>query len=265
MATTTAPRTIRERIDDDAVALGVLDTTYSPTLVELFGDLGLDFVWIDLEHGGPSPDGPHLEHLLRAAERTGIDLLVRTPDARPATVRKCLDLGVRSLFLPRIESAHEVARAVRSARFRVDGVPGDRGLASPRASRWGTVDDYVAREDRETLIGTTVETRAAVDDLDAILDIPELGFVFVGPFDLSVSLGHPGELDHPDVRDAVETVVSKTLDAGVPLGGLGFGMDDVNAKADAGYRILNLGSTTGVLAGAVDDWVDAYDGERRTT
>ncbi|MFC7070708.1 HpcH/HpaI aldolase family protein [Halobaculum lipolyticum] len=262
MASTDSPRTIREHLDAGDVALGVLDSAYSPTLVELYGELGVDFVWIDLEHGGPSPDAPELEHLLRAAERTGTDLLVRTPDTEPTTVRKCLDVGVRSLFLPRVESAHEVSRAVRSARFRVDGVDGDRGLASPRASRWGTVDDYVAREDRETLVGTTVETRAAVDDIDGILDVPELGFVFVGPFDLSVSFGHPGELDHPDVEAAVETVVSAALDAGVPVGGLGFGMDDVNEKVDAGYRIVNLGSTTGALASTVDDWFDGYDGDR---
>ncbi|MFC7095962.1 HpcH/HpaI aldolase family protein [Halobaculum marinum] len=262
MATAGGRRTIRQHLDDGGVALGVLDSAYSPTLVELYGELGVDFVWIDLEHGGPSPDGPELEHLLRAAERSGTDLLVRTPDTDPTTVRKCLDLGVRSLFLPRVESAHEVSKAVKSARFRVDGVPGDRGLASPRASRWGTVDDYVDREDRETLVGTTVETRAAVDDIDNILEVPELGFVFVGPFDLSVALGHPGEVDHPAVQDAVETVVSAALAADVPVGGLGFGMDDVNEKVDAGYRILNMGSTTGALTAAVRDWFDAYDGDR---
>jgi 2-dehydro-3-deoxyglucarate aldolase len=254
---------LRERFADDAVALGVLDSAYSPTLVELYGDLGADFVWIDLEHGGPAPeDGRALEELSRAAERTGTELLVRLPDPEPAAVRKALDAGVRSLFLPRVESAATARAAVRAARFRYDDGPGARGLASPRARRWGLVEDYVEAEDRETLVGVTIETEAGVEAVDDVLAVPELGFVFLGPLDLSVSLGHPGDLGHPDVRAAVERVRSATLDAGVPLGGLGFGMDDVNEKAANGYDLLHLGSTTGALTGAVRSWFEAHDGDR---
>ncbi|GAA0549893.1 aldolase/citrate lyase family protein [Halorubrum ejinorense] len=244
-------------VEGGGVAFGVLDNAYSPTLVELYGELGADFVWIDLEHGGPSPrDAGRIEDLLRAAERTGVELLVRLPDTDPTLVRKALDLGVRNAFLPRVKTADEVREAVRSARFRYDDGPGDRGLASPRASRWGLADEYVATEDDETLVGATIETAESVEDIDEILAVPELGFVFIGPFDLSVALGHPGELDHPDVRDAVETVRSAAVEAGVPVGGLGFGMDDAGEKAANGYQIVNLGSTTGALEGAVTDWLD---------
>ncbi|AGN02425.1 HpcH/HpaI aldolase [Salinarchaeum sp. Harcht-Bsk1] len=246
---------------NDDVALGLLDNTYSPTIVELCGDLGLDFVWLDLEHGGPDPwDGPTITNLLRAAERTGIEPLVRLPDTDPTLVRKALDLGVRSLFLPRVDTADEVREAVRSARFRYQDGAGDRGLAGPRASRWGLAEDYVAAEDDETLVGVTIETREAVENLEEILDVPELGFVFVGPFDLSVSLGHPGEREQPDVQEAVESIRSRAISAGVPVGGLGFGMEDVNEKAADGYQLLHLGSTTGVLQTAVGDWLDAFEG-----
>ncbi|MEE6208594.1 aldolase/citrate lyase family protein [Salarchaeum sp. III] len=254
---------LQEALDSGGVALGVLDNAYSPTLVEFYGELGLEFVWLDFEHGGPDPwDSREVEDLLRAAERTDIELLVRLPDTDPTLVRKALDLGVRNVFLPRVETADEVEAAVRSARFTYDGDPGKRGLGSPRARRWGMRGDYVAREDAETVVGTTIETREAVENIDDILAVPELGFVFLGPLDLSVAYGHPGELDHPDVRDAVETVRAAAIDANVPVGGLGFGMDDVNEKVDAGYQILNLGSTTGALKGAVQDWLDAYGGDR---
>jgi 2-dehydro-3-deoxyglucarate aldolase len=254
---------LRARLENDEVALGVLDSTYSPTLVELYGDLGLDFVWIDLEHGGPSPwDAGAMENLLRAAEVTGTELLVRVPTSDPAGIRKALDAGVRNIFLARAERAAEVRRAVEAARFRYEDGPGKRGLAAPRARRWGMADDYVATEDTETVVGVTVETRETLDELDEILDIEGLGFVFIGPLDLSVQLGHPGELDHPEVREAVETVRSKAVEAGVPVGGLGFGMDDVNRKVEDGYRMLNLGSTAGALQAAVGDWLDQYDGDR---
>jgi len=120
----------------------------------------------------------------------------------------------------------------------------------------------VEREDEGTLVGATIETAESVDAIDEILDVPELGFVFTGPFDLSVSLGHPGELDHPEAEAAVETVRQSAVDAGVPVGGLGFGMDDLNEKAVSGYQILHLGSTTGALQTAIEGWLDAFEGDR---
>jgi len=263
MANTHPTNGLATTLDEGDVALGLLDNTYSPTVVEFSGELGLDFVWIDLEHGGPDPwDAGTMEDLLRAGERAGVELLVRLPDTDPTLARKALDLGVRSIFLPRVETAAEVRAAVKSARFRYEDGPGDRGLAAPRARRWGQADEYVETEDRETLVGVTIENEESVENIDEILAVPELGFVFIGPLDLSVSLGHPGEVDHPDVQDAVETIRSSAVDAGVPVGGLGFGMDDVNEKTSNGYQMLNLGSTTGALQQTVNGWFDAYEGDR---
>ena len=253
---------LREQLESGDVALGVLDNTYSPTLIELYGELGLDFVWLDFEHGGPSPwDAETIEGLLRAAELTETELLVRLPVTEPALVRKTLDAGVRNVFLSRVDTADEVGQAVRATRFRYDGEAGRRGLANPRAGRWGLAQDYVTTEDEEVLLGVTIESTSAVDDLDAILDVPELGFVFIGPLDLSVALGHPSELDHSEVQETVETVRKTATEAGVPVGGLGFGMDDVNEKAEMGYQLLNLGSTTGALRTTVTEWLDGYDPE----
>lgn len=250
---------LRRTLEAGDVALGALENAYDPDLVELYGEFGLDFVWLDLEHGGPSPrNADRMNEFLRAAEAGGTELLVRIPTPEPDLVRKALDAGVRNLFVSRVETADDVRRAVRAARFSYDGEPGKRGLASPRASRWGLADDYAAREDEETLVGATIENPTAVENLEDILAVPELGFVFVGPLDLSVSLAHPGELDHPDVQEAEETIRAASIDAGVPVGGLGFGMEDVNEKADAGYQILNLGSTTGALGSVVSGWLDEY-------
>jgi len=251
---------LRKTVDSGGVALGVLDNTYNPTLVEFYGDLGVDFVWLDFEHGGQDPwDAATVENLLRAADGTGTELLVRLPDTSPTLVRKALDLGVKNVFLPRVESAGEVREAVKSGRFRYDGEAGDRGLAAPQARRWGFGENYIEVSDEETLVGTTIETEAAVENIDDILAVPDLGFVFIGPFDLSVSLGHPGEIDHPEVQDAVETVRSAAVEADVTVGGLGFGMDDVNEKAESG---LHVGSTTGAVQNAVRGWLEDFDVNR---
>lgn len=261
MTQTKDTASLRNRLENGEIVLGIADDTYAPTVVELYGDLGLDFVWIDFEHAGPSPwDASAVESLLRASELTGTELLVRVPVTEPALVRKVLDAGVRNVFLSHVDTADEVRDIVRASYFRYDGEPGERGLAVPRASRWGREDDYVATEDAEVLIGVTIESREAVENIDSILDVPGLGFVFVGPFDLSVAVGSPGELDHPDVRDAVETVRLAGIDRGVPVGNLGFGMEDVNEKARNGYQILNIGTTILGIQEIVGDWLSEYDG-----
>ena len=250
---------LRETLDAGEAAFGVLDNVYSPTVVELLGELGFDFVWVDYEHSGPSPwNADRMADMLRAADASGIELLVRIPDADPSLVRKALDAGVRNLFVSRVETAEEAERAVEAARFTHDGEPGTRGMAGPRAAKWGTVTDYPSVEDRETVVGVTVETTRGVENIESILDVPDLGFVFAGPNDLSVSLGHPGELSHPDVEAAVETLRSACDEADVPVGNLAFGMDDVHAKVDDGYQILNVGSATGAIRGQLGDWHARY-------
>jgi 2-dehydro-3-deoxyglucarate aldolase len=252
---------LRRTVEDGDVAFGVIDGVYSPTMVELVGELGFDFVWVDLEHGGPSPwDGQRLEDMLRAADAVGTELLVRLPTNEPALVRKTLDAGVRNVFIPRIETAAEAREAIEAARFEYDGAPGQRGLASPRASRWGGAGDtYTETEDEEVMFGVTIETAAAVENIADIVSVPELGFVFIGPNDLSVSYGHPGEADHPEVQEAVESVRAAALANDVVVGGLSSGMDDVHEKVEDGYQLLNVGSTVGAVKKSLGGWFDEYE------
>lgn len=225
------------------VVIGVRSVARSPLHVEVFGGLGFDFVWVDFEHGGPSAmDAQVTEHLTRAADAAGTDLLVRVPGAEPHVIRKVLDAGVRTVLVPRVEGAGEVHRAVAASRFVYDGGAGGRGMASGRANVWGAESDgYVEREDAETTVGVMVETRAAVETIEDILAVPELGFCFIGPADLSVSLGHPGERDHPDVQDAIETVRVACLEAGVPVGRIRNGADAARDAIAAGDQLVRVG------------------------
>ncbi|GGN08964.1 hypothetical protein GCM10009021_05470 [Halarchaeum nitratireducens] len=255
---------LRRTLDADTPAFGVLDNTYSPAAVEVVGELGFDFVWIDLEHGGPSPwDADALEDLLRAAELTDTELLVRIPEANPAMIRKALDAGVRNVFLSRVESADEVRIAVEAANFEYAGSPGRRGLGGPRSARYGLADDYVGTEDAEILLGVTIETAEAVENIDEILSVPELGFAFLGPNDFSVAYGAPGDLADPEVQAAVEAVHDAALAHDVTLGGLTFGMEDAVEKVESGYRLLHVGSTLGALTKTFDGWHDRYEDATR--
>lgn len=250
----------------DRALLGAGLATSTPTMVEVYGGLGLDFAWLDLEHSGPSPlDSTALEPFVRAAELAGIDLLVRLPTSEPSTVRKVLDAGVRTVLLSRVTGAEEVRRAVEASRFVHDGGPGERGVGSGRSSAWtGRLGpDYLDGEDGEVTVGAMIEHRSAIDSLDDILSVPDLGFAFLGHWDLAVSMGErdPGA---PDVQSAIETYERACRSAGVPYGrNVGSDPEAVRNARNRGHRLLLVGDEIGaartVFSSLLDD-VDAGKG-----
>jgi 2-keto-3-deoxy-L-rhamnonate aldolase RhmA len=252
---------IRERFEQGEAALGARVETFSPMLIEVYGQLGYDFAWLDFEHGGPSPyDSTALDPLVGAAQCAGIELLIRPPSGDPPLIHKILDTGVRSVLIPRIETTEEVREAVRAAHFVYDGVAGDRGWgvgASHPTGEDPTSDEFIEREDESVLVGVMIEHRRAVENIDNILAVPELGFAFIGANDLSISLGHPRETDHPEVRDAIETVERACIDADVPFGAPHHDTDAARTALEAGYRILRIGDEVGAVRDALGTRLDA--------
>ncbi|MEF8815022.1 MAG: aldolase/citrate lyase family protein [Halovenus sp.] len=236
---------LRRAIENDETVFGASAATFSPTVVETLGTVGLDFVWLDFEHGGPSPyDSTVFEELTRAAEAADIELMVRLPKPEPALVRKVLDAGVRTILLPRIETAEEIQRAVEAAYFAYDGDVGDRGVGVGRSGNWeGYVDSFVGGEDSQVLVGTMIENERAVRNIEEILTVPQLGFAFVGPADMEMSMsgGDPLEKSPEQVSAAIDRTLEACLDAGVPIGRIRNSVAKAQAAIDAGYQIVRIG------------------------
>lgn len=249
---------LAERLDRGDTTVGVLSTVVHPNLVEVYGSLELDFVWIDLEHAGPDPyDAEGIENLARAADVADVEIVLRLPTNEPALVRKVLDTGVRNVLVPRVETAAEVRRSVEAAHFSYDGGVGDRGLAGVRANCWGDdMADYTARSDRDVQVGVMIENERALANLEDILAVDELGFAFVGPWDLSHSLGHPLEEDHDLVQAAIGDIEDECADAGVPAMGFVGGGEDAAEKTQAGYQLLVVGSDVEALRSGVGGWTE---------
>ncbi|MFC7216060.1 HpcH/HpaI aldolase/citrate lyase family protein [Saliphagus sp. GCM10025334] len=232
----------RQTIEQDEAVLGARATTISPPLIEVYGSIGFDFVWLDFEHSGPSAtDSPVLENLSRAGEVADIDLLLRLPSGEPNLVRKALDAGIRTLLIPRVETATDVRRAVKASRFYYNGGGGERGSASGRSSIWGSPADYPAREDRSVCVGVMIENQTALNNIDEILAVPKLGFIFVGPGDLSVSLGHPLKKEHSAVQEAIETIRTRALENEVPIGRIANDPNAARTAINDGYQVLRVG------------------------
>ncbi|WP_199174811.1 HpcH/HpaI aldolase family protein [Halegenticoccus soli] len=234
---------VRRRLEADEAVIGARSKTMSPMLVEIYGQLGFDFVWLDFEHAGKSPyDSTGFDSLVRAAESVDIELLVRVPNSDPSLIHKVLDTGISTLLVPRIKNAEEAQRAVKAARFSFDGGPGNRGFGGGRNAEWGAaMEGFTEREDESVLVGVMIEMVEAIENIEEILGIPHLGFVFVGPMDLSISMGYPQQTDHPEVNDAIKTIEDACADAHVPIGIPEHSTEGAADLLSQGYRVLRVG------------------------
>jgi 4-hydroxy-2-oxoheptanedioate aldolase len=187
-------------------------------LAEVVGHLGWDYLIFDGEHSPLSPR--ECEHLARVCELTGVTSIVRVPSNVPWMIGQVFDAGIQGVQIPMINSGEEADIAARAAKYHPLGT---RGLATTRAANFGqllpfSVADHVASSNAETMVIAQVETPVAIEALPAILRVPEIDVIFIGPNDLSLSLGVPGELQHPQVQAAFETIISAVTKTDKALG-----------------------------------------------
>ena len=255
---------LRRALERGETVLGASAATFSPTVIETYGRIGLDYVWLDFEHGGPSPyDSRVLEDLTRAAEAADIELLVRLPAPDPPLVRKVLDAGVRTVLLPRIETPAELRQGVEAAYFSYDGETGNRGVGVGRSGEWaGYADSFVGGEDDEVLVGTMIENKRAVENIEDILAVPQLGFAFVGPADLAMSMsgGDPTEKNSEAVAAAIDRTLEACLAADVPIGRIRNDVSEAQAAIDAGYRIVRIGGDVSSIVEVLGSRLEEMEG-----
>ncbi|MCP5153415.1 MAG: 2-dehydro-3-deoxyglucarate aldolase [Ectothiorhodospiraceae bacterium] len=199
----------------DQPALGVSVMIPSVQIVEMLGRLGFDWVLIDCEHGSIGIES--VELMVMAAEAAGITPIVRPASNSARDILQVMDRGAAGVQVPHVCTADDARRAVASVRYDPDG---RRGLAvGTRSADYGyleSMSEYVARANREALVCVQIEDAEALDNLDAILAVPGIDVFFVGPSDLSQSMGHAGNAGAAPVRAAIE----RTFDAILAAGGV---------------------------------------------
>jgi 4-hydroxy-2-oxoheptanedioate aldolase len=215
-------------------AFGCFVRTPEPQLIEYVGLLGWDFLVFDAEHGPLQPR--EVENLCRAIEPHGTTPMVRVTTNDAPTILRFLDIGAHGVHVPWVNSGAEAERAVRAVKYSPRGT---RGLAGSRASEWGLrepIEAYVERANRETLVVIQVETQEAVDAIDEYLKVDGVDVLFLGPTDLSQSLGHPGDLRHADVLRAMDRVADAVVGSGTTLGIYAGTVDMTKEWLDRGAR-----------------------------
>jgi 4-hydroxy-2-oxoheptanedioate aldolase len=187
-----------------------------PTLVEVVAHFGWDFLIFDGEHGSLEPR--ECENMVRSAELLDVTPIVRVPVNQPHVILRLMDTGAQGAQVPWVQDAADAERAVQSVKY---GPRGTRGLAGVRAADYGergALGDYVAKANEETLVSVHVESAYAVDRADEIAATDGVDVVFLGPTDLSHSLGVPGQTGHPLVVEHLERAATAILSAGKVLG-----------------------------------------------
>lgn len=172
----------------------------------MFQAAGLDWVFLDTEHSPFSTDTLH--DLIRGYLMTDVTVVVRVCDFQYDLVSRTLDSGAEGIIFPRCEDPDQLAHAVRGAKFPPKGHRGF-GLGAPQVGyQDGTFSQVMDHYNNETLIVAQVESTTALERVEELAQVPGLDSLLVGPADLSISLGVPGEWDHPKLNEAIDRVIA---------------------------------------------------------
>ena len=230
-------KNIKQEMKKGNPMVGIFVTLPAPSLVEMAAACGYDFVIIDNEHGTVEVNGA-TDNMIMAAYASGIYPVVRVPNLAMGSILKPLDMGAKGIHVPLINTKELAEETVNSAKY---PPMGNRGFTkSSRAGNYGFSAEkgrnFLDKANEDTLVIAAIETKESISNLDDILAVPGIDAVFIGPFDLSVSLGYPTEVTHPVVVNAVKQIMEKTLKAGLQVGIL-------PVSPDQGKEYIALGAT----------------------
>lgn len=236
--------------------IGLWSSLCSNLAAEVISDSGFDWILLDTEH---SPNEiPDLVTQLQAVQRGTATPIIRPAWNDAVLAKRCLDIGAQTLLFPYVQNPEEAKRAVASTRYPPQGI---RGVsAGARASRYGRVPGYLGKANAEICVLVQVETRPALDQIEAIAKVEGVDGVFIGPADLAASLGHLGNPAHPEVQAAIQDAAKRLKAVGKPAGILTPNEEEARRYIDWGYLFVAVGADIGLLARNADALAKKFKG-----
>ena len=205
----------KQRLKNNEPSFGMGLLWPSPELAELAGSLGFDWLWLDVEHG--PFDLQALSNVVRAAESVGVDSIARIAKTRdPEQVLKYLETGIMGVIVPHAKTKEDIEFAVDAVKY---PPVGHRSAGVMRPAGWGSRPSagHYAASNEETMVMALVEEVEGLENIDEMLSVPGLDAVVIGFGDLSLTMGHPGEKNHPDVMRVATAAMDKILASDVAL------------------------------------------------
>jgi 4-hydroxy-2-oxoheptanedioate aldolase len=216
---------------------------------ELLAGAGFDWLLIDGEHA-PNNVQTVLGQLQAIAPYPS-QAVVRPPWNDAVIIKQLLDIGAQTLLIPMIQNAEQAQAAVRATRYPPHGIRGV-GSALARASRWNRVPNYLQQADEQMCVLVQIETREAVANLDAILQVEGVDGVFIGPADLSADMGFAGNPQHPEVQRTIDDAIVRISAAGKAPGILMAQPELAQHYLESGALFVAVGVDTTLLARAAE-------------
>ena len=228
--------TFNKKLHQGSPLLGTIQALASPEITEIICAAGFDWLFVDLEH---SAMGFREAQMILQAAHPALDCLIRVPANQEDWIKKSLDMGAAGMIIPQIQSAEAAARAVSLCKYPPLGT---RSVGIGRAHGYGPqFDQYVTKANDERAIVLQIEHIQAVENIDAILGVPGIDALFIGPYDLSASMGLTGRVTDPEVQQAIATVKARADQAEMPLGIFGVDPAAVKPYMEAGYTLIAVG------------------------
>ncbi|NQT33353.1 MAG: aldolase [Candidatus Omnitrophica bacterium] len=244
---------LKKRLKSGEMVLGVWNSIPSPSLVNVIGASGVDFIIIDSEHGPINMETA--EDMVRAAEVAGSAPIVRVPSNEDHLILRALDIGACGVQVPHVSTKLEAEKVVKSAKYYPEG---ERGLSPfTRAGGYGLkTEGYTDRANKETMVILNIEGKEGVSNIEEIATLPGIDVIFVGPYDLSQSLGIPGEVRDKKVLDAIKTCADVAAKNGIACGSFACDRAYLELLIECGVKYLTYMVDTSVIAGAYKDVCD---------
>jgi 4-hydroxy-2-oxoheptanedioate aldolase len=236
--------TFKAALLEQRLQLGLFLGLGSALSAEILAGCGYDFLLIDAEHGVNDVRSTLAQ--LQAMAGYVVSPIVRPPSHDPALIKQLLGIGVQSLLAPMVDTADQAHALVRAMRYPPNGIRGV-GTALERGSRWNGVPGYFTQAQAQNCLLVQIESRAALDNLDAIAQVEGVDGVFIGPADLAASMGLLGQPGHPDVKAAIAHALARIGAHGKAAGVFASSQPLALDYRESGANFIALGADTSML------------------
>ena len=248
--------TFKRAISEGRMVYGTWLMSGAPSTAEALGCAGFDFLVVDMEH--VPVDTPEMIEILRTVAGTPAQAVVRLPWNDMVLVKRALDGGAQNVMMPFVQNADEARRAVAYTRYPPEGI---RGVAAMhRASRFATVPNYLKGAAAELCVIVQIETLAALEQLPQIAAVPGVDSIFVGPGDLSASMGFLGDIANAAVQEKLKHAAQMCKQLGKPCGIVGPNPETVGKFLEYGYSWVAIASDMGLMVGRAQEWLGKLKG-----
>jgi 2-dehydro-3-deoxyglucarate aldolase len=238
----------KRKLKNGDLLIGTIITLSSPEIGEIYSNSGFDWLFIDLEHSVLSMKDAQMI-LQSTSSRT--PCLVRVPSLGETWIKQALDIGATGIIIPNIKTPEEAREAVRLCKYPPLGT---RGIGVARAQGYGaTLLEYASSANADTAVVIQIEHKDAVKNLADILQVPGIDCLFIGPLDLSASLGKTGLTSAPEVQEAIMQVRNGAKKVGMPLGIFCASIEAARSYSQSGFSLLAVGIDTVLISQAAKD------------